>query len=56
MEFWPQYTYLFLLVLGIGMSISTHGQPRRNENAISTLISSALVFFIMYQGGFFKGM
>lgn len=53
---WPQYTWLALALVGTGIVIAKHGQPQSNYNAWSSLISTGLVFCLLYAGGFFKGM
>lgn len=56
MSYWPQYVYLALCFFGLGITIAQHGQPRKDENAWSTLIASAIVLALLYFGGFFNGM
>ena len=56
MEFWPQYTYLALNFLGLGIAIANHGEPRTNESAITSIIATAITFSLLAAGGFFKGM
>ena len=51
---WPQIAMIVWVVLGIGVSMAKHGEPRNSEYSFwTTAISSAIVFFILYQGGFF---
>lgn len=52
---WPQWTYLILNLIGIGLVISNHGKPRTNENAYAWIISALIQFFILFKGGFFNG-
>ena len=53
---WPQWTMLFLMVLGLGITIGLHGKPRPNYSIWTDLIASAISFTLLYFGGFFKGM
>lgn len=53
---WPQYTILALVLVGLGASLSDHGRPRSAENAWTTLIAAVLNLWLLYMGGFFKGM
>lgn len=53
---WPQYIYLALMLFGLGVSVANHGKPRSDENAITTLVATVLGFFLLYMGGFFRGM
>lgn len=56
MTYWPQFTYLALVCIGIGTSIANHGRERSNENCITTLIAASISLFLLYQGGFFGGL
>lgn len=52
---WPQITYLNLLLIGLGITISKHGQPETGKhNAFSKLISVAIILTLLYFGGFFN--
>lgn len=52
---WPQLIYLALLVLGAGMELARHGQPKTGEhNVITTLIASAIILALLAWGGFFR--
>lgn len=53
---WPQYVYLSLVVFGLGLSLANHGKSRSNESFWVTLFSAILSIFLLYSGGFFKGM
>lgn len=53
---WPQYTYMVLTALGLGIVISKHGEPHPNYNAITSIIASSIFFILLLCGGFFKGM
>lgn len=49
---WPQYTYLALTCVGLGMVIAKHGEPDKH-NAVSTVLTTCLVLWLLYMGGFF---
>lgn len=52
---WPQYTYLALTLIGLGVLIEKHGQPKTGEyNFWFNLGVSAFVYFLLYSGGFFS--
>jgi hypothetical protein len=53
---WPQWTFLILLVLGLGISLGKDGQPRTNWSFWSTLFNSVITLLLLYYGGFFKGI
>ena len=56
MSQWPQYTYLALVILSLGMSIEEHGNPRKPANAWAAVIGVAVSMWLLYMGGFFKGL
>ena len=49
---WPVYTYLALVLIGLGISLAKHGEDYR-INFWSTLISTLVVQFLLYKGGFY---
>lgn len=50
----PQAIYLFLIVLSIGISLVKHGQEEPYKyNVLKTLLSSAILIWILKAGGFF---
>lgn len=53
---WPQWTFIVLLILGLGIALGKDGQPRGNWSFWASLFNSAITFVILYFGGFFKGM
>ena len=53
---WPQWTLLFLMALGLGVSLANHGRPRGPESFWTSIISVAITLTLLYLGGFFKGM
>lgn len=53
---WPQYVYLTLIIFGLGLSLANHGKARSEESFWTTLFASSLGIFLLYMGGFFKGM
>ena len=53
----PQLIYLGLTMIGLGMIISKHGQPKEgNHNAWSSIIASIVIGYVLYLGGFFNPM
>lgn len=57
---WPQLTYLALTVLGLGVVVAKHGEPKfdRNgdvekHNAILSTVFTAVILFLLFKGGFF---
>lgn len=54
---WPQITIIILSAIGLGIYIVKHGQPKNeNYNVITHLISIAIVYTLLYAGGFFDVM
>lgn len=52
-----QITYLLLIAISLGMTFAKHGEPKTGkENGWITLITSGVVLFILYKGGFFNSM
>lgn len=52
---WPQYTYLALNLIGIGICLTKNGQPKTGYHSfISDVLCSVPAWFLLYQGGFFK--
>lgn len=50
----PQLIYLFLMLLGLGFSLAKNGEPHTEKYSFfSALFRSAIVFGILYWGGFF---
>jgi hypothetical protein len=50
---WPQYAYLALTFLGLGISIAKHGEPRSPHNFGHDVIATALILWLLIAGGFF---
>lgn len=51
---WPQAIYVFLLVVGVVVSIVKHGEPRAAHNGVERFLDAVLSVAILYWGGFFK--
>lgn len=52
---WPEYTYLALTVLGLGYVTAKHGQPKEDGyNVVTSLVTTAVVLFLLWWGGFFS--
>lgn len=45
---------LFLMVLGLGMNIATHGKERKPNNAYISFISFIITITLLYYAGFFN--
>lgn len=51
----PQLIYLALTFLGLGRSISKHGEVKTSkENAWASIIAACLIVGVLYWGGFFS--
>lgn len=50
----PQIIYLIIIALSLGLNMSEHGTPRSPTNFWNNLISTAIIFWILIAGGFFK--
>lgn len=51
---WPQITYLVLLSLSLGISMSEHDKPRKGkENFPLRAVMGAFVVWLLFKGGFF---
>lgn len=51
---WPQITYIAIACLGLGLMLALHGTPRKGKhNFWVSLVSTFLMIFILYKGGFF---
>lgn len=51
---WPQWTVIVLLILGVGIALATDGQPRSRQSFVTTLISSVIMWWLLWMGGFFS--
>lgn len=53
---WAQYTYLALVLVSLGISLATHGQPNSGRKSFwTTAIATAITLWLLYEGGFFAG-
>ena len=50
---WPQVVYIALTILGLGIAAAKHGQPREPYSFPTSFFATAIVFAILYWGGFF---
>lgn len=50
---WPQYTYLALTLLGLGLVWGKHGEPRDNYNVGTSLLATVISLWLLWAGGFF---
>lgn len=52
---WPHILYFILVGIGLGLSLTKHGEPKTGEhNFFVDIFSYALGFTILYFGGFFN--
>lgn len=52
---WPQAIYLALLFIGLGIELARDGEPKKpgKHQFVPVLIVNALIFGLLYLGGFF---
>ena len=53
---WPQYTYLALILISVGVTIARYGEPKRDRYDFGDLIGAVICLWLLYEGGFFHGM
>lgn len=54
---WPQWIFLVLLVLNLGIAIEKHRDTRSSiHNFWVDLAGAAIIFGLLYFGGFWKGL
>jgi hypothetical protein len=52
---WPQITVLVMTVLSLGIMLEKNGKPKiGNENFVISLVSSMIVLWLLWEGGFFS--
>jgi len=53
---WAAYTLIILHILGLGISIGTHGNKIKEgkKDCWASLISTAVVLTLLYYAGFFQ--
>lgn len=50
----PQFIYLALMLLGLGIALAKDGEPKTgNHNFWATFIGECLLCSLLYWGGFF---
>ena len=53
----PQLVYLAMSLMGMGLAMARHGQPKTGKNNFwSDIFITAIIFYILYSGGFFDGL
>lgn len=53
---WPQLVWLALVMIGLGVDVARHGQPKTGKyNFWSSLAAIPIAIAILYFGGFFAG-
>jgi len=52
---WPQSICLQLALIGLGVELSRHGEPKKpaRHNALSTFLATVIGLGLFYWGGFF---
>lgn len=51
----PQIIVLALMMIGVGFNLAVHGNPKTgNESFFTSLVSNAIMFSLLYWGGFFR--
>lgn len=53
---WPQWTLLTLFALAVITAGYEHNKPRPPTNVGKTLVDAFVYLFLLYEGGFFKGL
>lgn len=53
---WPQYTWIALCFVGVGIHLAKDGEPRSNHSFWLMSLCAAFDLWLLYMGGFFKGM
>jgi len=51
----PQFIYLGLFFVGLGITLSRFGEPKRDRYDWGDIIASFAVLGLLYWGGFFSG-
>lgn len=53
---WPQYAYIGLTLLGLGFVLAKTGEPKTGKYSFwASVFSTALVLWLLYEGGFWTG-
>lgn len=47
------YIWIFLQILGVGLVMGKHGQPRGNYNFWTTILACIIEWWILYKAGLF---
>lgn len=50
---WPQYTYVAITLIGLGITLAKHGEPQGDHSIWITLFAAALIYWLLFEGGFF---
>lgn len=51
----PQFIYLGLFFVGLGITLSRFGEPKRDHYDWGDIIASFVILGLLYWGGFFSG-
>lgn len=52
---WAVYTYLIITLISLGFVIAKNGETYK-VNALATIISQIILYFLLYKGGFFNSI
>lgn len=53
MSTWPQWTFLILMLIGVGVTLARFGQQKRDYHDMGDILSAALTLWLLWMGGFF---
>ena len=51
---WPQFVVAGLIILGLGISLASHGKPRSPHNLSIDIVAGGLNAWLLYMGGFWS--
>jgi hypothetical protein len=53
---WPQFLWLFLVVLNLGVHLAKHGEPLTTQYSFGyALARVTFTLWLLWAGGFFRG-
>lgn len=57
MSLWPQYTIIAMSAVSFGITLAKLGQPKTDKyDLIDLLVGPAIIYTLLYYGGFFASM
>lgn len=51
---WPQWIVIGFMLLGLGIALAKHGEPRSPFSFWSALIGQAITWWLLWMGGFWS--